>query len=181
MLPYIYGRRAGIHIINLEHTLTHLRRAACVTRDIAARGGNILFVGQRPFYLDVLVDAARSCEQYYVHGQWLQGCLVNHVHTLKAASLSQRTPIQPDLMVVLDVNECEDALREAQMVKLPTIGLVDTDCDANRVTYCIPGNDDAVSSVSLVASVLAEAAQDGLKQLRQQGMQRKLGKDGTNK
>ena len=47
MAPFIYGHRQGIHIFNLEHTLTCLRRAINVTKQVAKDGGNILFVGTR--------------------------------------------------------------------------------------------------------------------------------------
>ena len=163
MLPFIYGRRAGIHIINLEHTLIYLRRAVTVTREIAARGGTILFVGQRPFMQEILVEAARHAGQFYVHGKWLDGCLINHTRTLRTANPlgSGGTYLQPDLVVVLDMNECASCLDEVSRVHVPSIGLVDTDCNPDQVTYPIPANDDSVASVELIASVLANAARDG--------------------
>lgn len=161
MFPFIYGRRAGIHIINLEHTLSHLRRAMSITRSITANGGNILFVGSRPFMLDILVSAANRSNQFYVHGKWLKGCLSNHEQTLGAMTGTGKSYLQPDLLVVLDMGECNDCIEEANSVGIPTVGLCDTDCDPKMATYCIPGNDDSAASVMMVAGLLAESARDG--------------------
>jgi small subunit ribosomal protein S2 len=160
MLPFIYGRRGGIHIINLEHTLVYLRRAMNVTREIALRGGTILFVGNRPFLSDILTQAARLCNQFYVNRPWLEGCLSNHQQTLRSAS-ADGTLIQPDLIVVLDMLSSDACLKEANSLSVPTIGLVDTDCNPDLVTYPIPGNDDSTASVQLIAAMLANAAREG--------------------
>jgi small subunit ribosomal protein S2 len=163
MLPFIYGRRSGVHIINLEHTLVFLRRAMNVTREIAARGGVIIFVGSRPFMRDILVDAAQRSEQFYVTEKWLSGCLENHQQTLRKAS-KESWMVQPDLIVVLDMMESRDCIDEATRLRIPTIGLCDTDCDPLLVTYPVPGNDDSYSSVSLIARLLGESAHEGRRQ-----------------
>eukprot|EP00158_Paraphelidium_tribonemae_P006996 Partr_v1_DN28064_c2_g2_i1_m57229 putative Ribosomal protein len=154
MLPYIYGRRAGIHVINLEYSFVHLRRACNVTREICKRGGSVLFLGKRPFMKKICSDAAYSSGQFFVHGPWLKGCLSDHENTLRNAS-PDGVFSQPSLIVVLDINEMKDALEEAAITNVPTIGLVDTDCDPLLVTYPIPGNDDSHSAVEIVASSLA--------------------------
>lgn len=161
MLPFIYGRRAGIHIINLEHTLTYLRRALNVTHEVARRGGSILFVGMRPFLKEILINAANYSNQFYVHEKWLFGCLVNHEVTLRRATPNGMM-VQPDLIVVLDMVESEICMQEALSAKIPTIGLCDTNCDPLMVTYPIPGNDDSHGSVEMIAYLLASAARDGL-------------------
>lgn len=161
MLPFIYGRRSGIHIIDLEHTLSYLRTALNVTSDIALKGGTILFVGMRPFLRDILVNSARYSGQFYVHEKWLYGCLQNHAFTLKKATV-EGVLIQPDLIVILDMKESEYCLKESSLVNVPTVGLCDTDCDPNMVTYPIPGNDDSYSSVEMISYLLASAARDGV-------------------
>ncbi|TPX35940.1 hypothetical protein SmJEL517_g01709 [Synchytrium microbalum] len=85
MLPYIYGSRLGIHIINLEHTITHLRRAVHVTREIAAAGGKILFVGTRKAIHKITYDAAVSCGGFYTLS-WVGGCITNRERVLRRSS-----------------------------------------------------------------------------------------------
>ncbi|KAJ3011035.1 37S ribosomal protein, mitochondrial [Thoreauomyces humboldtii] len=82
MLPYIYGERQGIHIINLEHTLVMLRRAINVTREVALRGGNILFVGTRTSLHRIVVEAAKRADAYYVNS-WVGGTITNKERVLR--------------------------------------------------------------------------------------------------
>jgi small subunit ribosomal protein S2 len=67
----------------------------------------------------------------------------------------------PDAIFVVDVNVEEIAVREAQRLRIPVIGLVDTNCDPDGIDYVIPGNDDAIRSCRVIsdglANVIAEA------------------------
>jgi small subunit ribosomal protein S2 len=63
----------------------------------------------------------------------------------------------PDAVVVVDLKTEEIALREAERLELPIIGLVDTNCDPTPVKYVIPGNDDAIRSCDLVIHTLGES------------------------
>lgn len=173
-LPYIFGTRQGISIINLEHTLVHLRRACNVAREVAYRGGSILFVGTRPGFQDLTVEAARRCEGYHVSGKWIPGTLTNAQQVLgRHAPPDPENPgrapkiFKPDLMVLLNPLENRIAIAEAQLNLIPTIAITDTDYDPRQVTYPIPANDDAIRGVELIAKVISMAAQDGLHQRKQ--------------
>lgn len=85
MRPYVYGERAGIHIINLEHTLVALRRSMNVVREVAARGGAVVFVGTRLAIHKIAVDAARSCGQYFCI-EWKEGLITNRERLLKRST-----------------------------------------------------------------------------------------------
>ncbi|MEK6228887.1 MAG: 30S ribosomal protein S2 [Actinomycetota bacterium] len=61
----------------------------------------------------------------------------------------------PDAMFVVDMKTEAIAVREAQRLRIPIIGLVDTNCDPDPVTYVVPGNDDAIRSCSLVVEAIA--------------------------
>lgn len=67
----------------------------------------------------------------------------------------------PGAMVVVDPRREEIAMREAQRMNVPVIAILDTDCDPSLADIIIPGNDDAVSSVQLLLSRLAEAVIEG--------------------
>ena len=67
----------------------------------------------------------------------------------------------PSAVFVIDVDREEIAVAEARRVRIPVIALVDTDCDPDLVDYPIPGNDDAIRSIRLVTSALADAAIEG--------------------
>jgi small subunit ribosomal protein S2 len=67
----------------------------------------------------------------------------------------------PDAVFVVDTAEEETAVREANKLGIPVIGIVDTNCDPTLVRYPIPGNDDAIRSISLFTRVVAEAIEEG--------------------
>lgn len=67
----------------------------------------------------------------------------------------------PDLMFVIDVNNEDTAVREANILEIPVIALVDTNCDPDVIDYIIPSNDDAIRAIKLITSKLADAALEG--------------------
>ena len=67
----------------------------------------------------------------------------------------------PDAVVVIDMKKEALAVREARRLKIPVIGLVDTNCDPDDADFVIPGNDDAIRSTTLIVRVLADAVADG--------------------
>ncbi len=67
----------------------------------------------------------------------------------------------PDAVFVVDTRKEKIAVDEARKLKIPVIGIVDTNCDPDEVDYVIPGNDDALRSIRLFASRVAEAVLAG--------------------
>jgi hypothetical protein len=77
MTPYILGKRAGIHFIDLDKTVPLLRQACVAVQDMASRGARIVFVGTRPIAQRLTYECAMSCEQYYVNHRWHGGTITN--------------------------------------------------------------------------------------------------------
>src|SRR3989449_2925005 len=67
----------------------------------------------------------------------------------------------PDALFVVDTRKEKIAVDEARKLKIPVIGVVDTNCDPDEIDYVIPGNDDALRAIRLFASRIAEAAMAG--------------------
>jgi small subunit ribosomal protein S2 len=67
----------------------------------------------------------------------------------------------PDALFVVDTRKEKIAVDEARKLKIPVIGIVDTNCDPDEVDYVIPGNDDALRSIRLFASRIADAISGG--------------------
>jgi small subunit ribosomal protein S2 len=63
----------------------------------------------------------------------------------------------PGAMFVVDPNNEEIAVQEARKLGIPVIAITDTNCDPDMVDYVIPGNDDAIRAVKLLAGVIADA------------------------
>jgi small subunit ribosomal protein S2 len=77
MKPYIFTERNGIHIIDLQQTITRLNQAYEVVRDIAAAGGTLLFVGTKRQAQETIVQEASRASMPYVEQRWLGGTLTN--------------------------------------------------------------------------------------------------------
>jgi len=198
MQRFIFGQRNGIYIIDLQHTMRRLYRAYGLVRDIAADGGNVLFVGTKKQAQEAVEREAKRCGMYYVTNRWLGGTLTNYqtvqrsIQELmnlkeleesgKIERYSKKEGIQmrkrrekleknlsgimhmpglPDAMFVIDTKREEIAVREALRLKIPCIGVVDTNCDPDKVAIPIPGNDDAIRAISLFCSVIADAVLEG--------------------
>lgn len=77
MDQYIYGSRNGIHIMDLTQTVPLLDAALNAVREVAAKGGSVLFVGTKRQAQKAILDAAERSAQYYINHRWLGGTLTN--------------------------------------------------------------------------------------------------------
>ncbi|OIN97702.1 30S ribosomal protein S2 [Candidatus Desantisbacteria bacterium CG02_land_8_20_14_3_00_49_13] len=67
----------------------------------------------------------------------------------------------PDIIFMVDLKKEGIAIKEAKKLGIPVVAVVDTNCDPNLVTYCIPGNDDAIRGLNLFVNQIAEAVMEG--------------------
>jgi small subunit ribosomal protein S2 len=77
MKKYVFTKREGIHIIDLEQTATMLEKACQFAKEVAAEGGIILFVGTKKQAQEAIEQEATRCGMYYVNQRWLGGVLTN--------------------------------------------------------------------------------------------------------
>jgi small subunit ribosomal protein S2 len=97
MAPYIFGARSNIHIMDLSQTVPLLHQALKEVRDVAAKGGRVLFVGTKRAASEPVAQAAGRCAQYYVNHRWLGGMLTNWQTVSKSiARLKQLDAMDPN-------------------------------------------------------------------------------------
>jgi small subunit ribosomal protein S2 len=77
MKSYIFGSKAGVHIMDLQQTVVLLQEAIDFVYAEVSRGAKILFVGTKRAASDIIKEAAMKCGQYYVDKRWLGGMLTN--------------------------------------------------------------------------------------------------------
>ena len=77
MAKYIFTERNGIYIIDLQKTVKKLDEAYNFVRDVAADGGEILFVGTKKQAQESIRDEATRCGMHYVNARWLGGMMTN--------------------------------------------------------------------------------------------------------
>ncbi|KAF9636263.1 Ribosomal protein S2 [Lasiodiplodia theobromae] len=175
---YIFGVREGIHIISLDQTAAHLRRAAKVVTEVCRRGGIVLFVGTRNEQDRSVVKAAQLAKGCHLFDRWVPGSITNGQQILGRcklkvvdeldrelpefeSQLAERPVLKPDLVVCLNPLENYVLLQECGQNHIPTIGIIDTDADPTWVTYPIPANDDSLRCTNVIAGVLGRAGEEG--------------------
>ena len=198
MAPYIFTERNGIYIIDLQKTVKKLEEAYMFIREIAADGGEILFVGTKKQAMDSIKEEAERCDMPFVNARWLGGMLTNfstikrRIKRLEQLNkmeedgtfdlLPKKEVIklklereklekfmggitkmkkQPAAMFIVDPRKERIAVLEAKKLGIPIVAIVDTNCDPDEVDYVIPGNDDAIRAVKLIAGAMADAVIEG--------------------
>ena len=204
MKRYIFGKRSGIYIIDLQRTLGLYREAAEFAKQLGQSGRRLLFVGTKRQAQVVVEEEARRCGQFYVTHRWLGGTLTNFV-TIRASIerlkdtenrlADQSSPLTkkellrlerdrskmsrnlegirdmtslPDALFVVDPRKEHIAIAEANRLEIPVIAIVDTNCDPEEIDFVIPGNDDAIRSIRLFASRIADSYKEGAGDLERQ-------------
>ncbi len=85
----------------------------------------------------------------------------------------------PKLLFVVDVRREEAAVHEANVLRIPIIALVDTNCDPGGIDYVIPSNDDAIRAIKLLAAKIADAVLEGKALRKDEGAEEAEGAEGT--
>lgn len=193
MSEYIYGTKNKINIIDLEKTLPLFRTAMDFVKEVAGRGGKVLFVGTKRSASKIVAEQAERCGMPYVNYRWLGGMLTNYKTirqsirrlatltkmqedgTLKLLTKREGLTVRrelaklenslggiktmgglPDALFVIDVGNEKIAIQEANRLRIPVIGIVDTNSKPTGVDYIVPGNDDAMRSINLYATTVAD-------------------------
>ena len=199
MREFIFDKRNGVHIINLEKTAVLLEEACAFVTNIVSRGSKILFVGTKIQAKDVIQKIAEELEMPYVSERWLGGMLTNlktirqsvekmnkymkqeadgvwNELTKKEQSLLQKEKLKlckylsgvkdmrsiPDAILVVDPDNEDIAVNEARRLNIPIIAILDTNCDPDKINYCVPSNDDSIKSNSYILEKIKEAAKKGM-------------------
>jgi len=110
MKPYIFGKRNGIYIIDLQKTLRMFNQVAELVQQLAAEGKRILFVGTKRQAQEAIAEEAARCGEFYVTNRWLGGTLTNFV--------TLRTSIQRLKEVEGRLNDENSALTKKERLRL---------------------------------------------------------------
>ena len=199
MKPYIFTERNGIHVIDLHKSLKKIEVAYEVMRDIASKGGKVLFVGTKKQAQDAVKEQAERAGMYYVNNRWLGGMLTNYktikariarlkeleamdadgtldtAYTKKEAANFRKELVKlsknltgikdmkdvPQAIFIIDVKKETLSVVEASNLGIPVFAMIDSNVDPDLITYPIPANDDAIRSVKLITSVMANAIIEG--------------------
>lgn len=194
MKRYIFTKRNGIHIIDLDQTTGLLDRACEFIGQIVAEGGKVLFVGTKKQAQEIIAEEAKKCGMFYVNQRWIGGTLTNfstiqsridylvRLEDQKERGEFERLPKKealkltekieklnkvlggikemtalPDVLFIVDPTKERIALAEAKRMGIPVVSMVDTNCNPIEIDYPVPSNDDAMRTIKLVSSKMAES------------------------
>ncbi len=118
MKNFIFTKRNGIHIIDLEQTVGLLKKATDFVKDLIAGGGDILFVGTKKQAQETIEDAAKRCGMYYVNQRWLGGVLTNFTTIQKRIDYLVRLEDQEDRGEFGYLTKKEALKQEKEIVRL---------------------------------------------------------------
>ena len=119
MKPYIYAERNGLHILDLQQTLTSTEKAYEFVREIASEGGKVLFVGTKKQAQEAMKEEAERSGGFYVNQRWLGGLLTN-LETIKkrVKKLKELEAMDADGTLDTAYTKKEAALLRKEMAKL---------------------------------------------------------------
>src|SRR5215216_5952104 len=80
---------------------------------------------------------------------------------------------RPDLLFIIDVGREESAVHEANLLKIPIVAMVDTNCNPQDIDYVIPSNDDAIRAIKLLVAKVADAILEGKAMRKEEDMEEK--------
>ena len=204
MKRYIFGKRNGIYIIDLQKSQKLFDQAAAFVKNLAREGRRLLFVGTKRQAQQVIAEEAKRCGQFWMTHRWLGGTLTNFV-TIRASverlkDIEERLAEEdsplikkerlrmerdrvkmtrnlegvrdmdslPDALFVVDPKKEHITIAEANKLGIAVIAIVDTNCNPEEIDHIIPGNDDAIRTIRLFSSRIADAYLEGAGELERE-------------
>eukprot|EP01083_Nonionella_stella_P297156 1009317_1 len=188
MNQFMFGIRDGESIFDLTKSIASLRRVMYILQELIKVDANILFVGNSPVAKDIVRVLAKRANCSYINDRWMIGMLTNWNTMAKNAragreystsdctieemreTIAKRRVFRemarrPDFVVMLNLKGNEEAVWEAQQMRIPMACILDSDESPKNVMYPIPGNDDSPYSVFYFMDMMSRAIVDMREQL----------------
>ena len=159
MAPYIFTERNGIYIIDLQKTVKKLEEAYMFIRDISANGEEVLFVGTKKQAGDSIKEEDGTFDLLPKKEVVKLKLEIEKLEKFMGGIKNMKK--LPGALFVVDPRKEKIAVAEAKKLGIPVVAIVDTNCDPDDVDYVIPGNDDAIRAVKLIAGCMANAIIEG--------------------
>ncbi len=194
MAEWIYTQQDGIHIFDLEKTVSQLTLAYNYFYHLGKEGKSIIFVGTKRQARETVKEKAQEAKVHWIVSRWLGGLLTNWQQVGKSLrkmleiekgladdkykmyTKFEQTQLEkeagryarffdglrelkkiPDAIFVIDPKKEKIVLKEAVMMGVPVVGLVDTNTDPQSVDIVIPANDDGRTSIEFIVDQLIQA------------------------
>lgn len=204
MKQFIFTKRNGVHIIDLEKTQAELEKTLAAAKAMAAEGKQILFVTTKPQAREIVQKAAQDCGMPYLTDRWIGGLLTNFTEIKKlidkyvklkeqqaSGELERYTKAEqvkigkdlvkmekslggltsltklPDAIFIPALQREKTVVTEANTMKVPVIGICDTNANPSKAAHVIPANDDAVNAIKMMVELVSAAIAEGKAQIKE--------------
>ena len=184
----VYRKKNNHHIIDLFKTYCYLNVICKYLLKECSKGKNVLFIGTKKHIKKYVEKAAKDCESWYINRRWLGGFFTNwrtmkkSIIKLRQLNFSEEKNTQmihqqerlekfligvktmdhlPDIVIFIGQLKDINAVKECQKLNIPSITILDTNCDPNLTDLFIPANDDSLPSVIFILNKLAAAIKAG--------------------
>ena len=191
MKPFIFGERNGIYILDLKQTILDADQAYTFVKNVlfvgtkkqaqeavknAAERANMPYINQRwlgGMLTNFVTIRSRINRMEELEAMVEDGRMAVLPKKEQAVLGKELTKLQtnlggardmkglPQALFVIDTKREENAIKEAQRLNIPVVALIDTNSDPDEVEYGIPCNDDAISAVTLMCELMADACLAG--------------------
>lgn len=165
MKPYIYGARMDHVIFDLNVTAEHLRKALNFAAHIAYRDGLILMVCRNAQNAHVVEKTALECGECSHTRYWRGGIFTNSTFQFQAVTRL------PDLCIFFNTLNTvlldHIGIKDSAKMCIPSIGICDSNCNPNMITYPVPGNDDTPVAIEFYCDVFKKAILRGKEKRRE--------------
>ena len=191
MKKYLWGAMNGIHIFDLEQTVSGLNEATKALTELAGSGKRVVLVGTKRQVRQMVEEEAKRLNIPYITQRWIGGLITNwkQVKQLKreTGQLKKYTKKEqvlfdkeiarleriiggisalkeaPEVVVVFDTHKEKLAVKEASSRNITVVGIVDSNANPDLVDYIVPMNDDSAKGLEIVVRVFGHAIENGLK------------------
>jgi small subunit ribosomal protein S2 len=208
MLPYIFAEKKGIHIIDLNKTTEHLQEIARSGKKIlfvgtkkqakdivteCAQRVNMPYVTERWLggMLTNFNTVRKSVKKMQSIDKMLGDGSFDSITKKERLTLTRDKEKMekvlggiaqlgrvPAALFIVDIGHEHIALAEAKRLNITTFGIVDTNCDPNKVDFAVPANDDATKSIAILTNYITAAIAEGLAE--RQAAKEEEGDDGAS-
>ncbi len=164
MAPYIFTERNGIYIIDLQKTVKKLTRAGAYYVNARWLGGmltNFATIRKRIQRLAQLRKMEEDGTFDLLPKKEVSKLQLEIEKLEKFLGGIKDMKSFPGALFIVDPRKERIAVSEAKKLNIPIVAIVDTNCDPDEIDYVIPGNDDAIRAVKLIAGAMADALIEG--------------------
>ena len=136
---YLLGHYQGSFILDLEQSHFLWKRSLRLIDKVIKERGDLLWVASSPEISKIIQVAATKCGHPYAIKQWVGGTLTNWK--------KMGWPSLPACIFVVETHFNPTIIKEANLLNIPIIGLIDSNVNIEGITYPIPSNDDSLLSI----------------------------------